>query len=126
MALSVLSGLAFLSLAVYCVLSAVAITAAGAKLLPNQTDNTYPESTNIYAAIDAARTGHLYEVPSLPPYVFQPFGPLYYAINATIARESHLNFGTGEGSHSAADLWLLYLKRGNYFSNPAESFGSRW
>ena len=92
LALSVLSGGAFLSLAIYCVLSAVAITAAGAKLLPNQTDNTYPESTNIYAAIEAARTGHLYAVPSVPPYVLQPFGPLYYAINATIAWESHLNF----------------------------------
>ena len=92
LALSVLSGGAFLSLAIYCVLSSVAITAAGAKLLPNQTDNTYPESANIYAAIDAARTGHLYAVPSQPPYILQPFGPLYYAINATIARASHLNF----------------------------------
>ena len=92
LALSVLSGLAFLSLAIYCVLSSVAISAAGAKLLPNQTDNTYPESTNIYAAIQAAQTGHLYAVPSQPPYVLQPFGPLYYVINAAIARASHLNF----------------------------------
>ena len=35
-ALAVFSGLAFLCLAAYCALGAVAITAAGAKLLPNQ------------------------------------------------------------------------------------------
>ena len=91
-ALAVFSGLAFLCLAAYCALGAVAITAAGAKLLPNQTDNTYPETTNIYAAINAARTGGLYAEPSRPPYVLQPFGPLYYAINAAIARASHLDF----------------------------------
>jgi hypothetical protein len=89
---TLLSGLAFLCLAAYCALGAVAITAAGAKLLPNQTDNTYPETTNIYAAINAARTGRLYAEPSRPPYVLQPFGPLYYAINAALARASHLDF----------------------------------
>src|SRR5580658_9121545 len=68
---TLLSGLAFLCLAAYCALGAVAITAAGAKLLPNQTDNTYPETTNIYAAISAARTGRLYVEPSRPPYVLQ-------------------------------------------------------
>jgi hypothetical protein len=92
LALTVFSVSAFLCLAAYCALGAVAITGAGAKLLPNQTDNTYPETTNIYVAIDAARTGHLYVEPSRPPYVLQPFGPLYYAINAAIARASHLDF----------------------------------
>ena len=92
LALTVFSGLAFLCLAAYCALGAVAITGAGAKLLPNQNDNTYPETPNIYVAIDAARTGHLYVEPSRPPYVLQPFGPLYYAINAAIARASHLDF----------------------------------
>ena len=50
----------------------------------------------------------------LPPYVFQPL-ILHYGINATIARESHLNFELVKGSHSAVDLWLLYLERRNYF-----------
>src|ERR1700692_1809355 len=92
LALTVFSVSAFLCLAAYCALGAVAITAAGAKLLPNQTDNTYPETTNIYAAISAARTGRLYVEPSRPPYVLQPFRPLYYAINAALARASHLDF----------------------------------
>lgn len=70
----------------------MATTVGGARLVRNQTDNTYPESTNIYSAIDAARTGHLYASPSGPPYVLQSFGPLYYVINATIAQASHLNF----------------------------------
>ena len=41
---SVFSGLTFLSSGVHRVLSAVAITAAGAKLLPNQTDKHLPRT----------------------------------------------------------------------------------
>jgi hypothetical protein len=91
-AFTFLSILAFSCLAAYCALGAVATTVGGARLIRNQTDNTYPESTNIYSAIDAARTGHLYASPSAPPYVLQSFGPLYYVINATIAQASHLDF----------------------------------
>src|SRR5665213_3715370 len=90
--LVVLSWVALLALAAYCALGAVTISVAGARLIPNDTDNTYPESANIYSAITAARTGRLYASPSQPPYVLQPFGPLYYATTAAIARLSHLDF----------------------------------
>ena len=87
-----LAGGALLCLMAYCVLGAVMITVGSARLIPNQDENTYPESTIIYSAINAARSGHLYSSPSQPPYVLQPFGPLYYAINATVARAAHLDF----------------------------------
>jgi hypothetical protein len=83
---------ALLCLAAYCVLGAVLTTVGSSKLILNQRDNTYPESTNIYDAINAVRTGHLYSPLSQPPYVLQPYGPLYYLINATIAWASHLEF----------------------------------
>lgn len=92
LALTSLFSLAFLCLVVYCGSGAVMMTIGSAKLIPNQVENTYPESVNIYAAIGAARTGRLYSSPSQPPYILQPFGPLYYLINATIARASHLDF----------------------------------
>jgi hypothetical protein len=92
LALTVLSGCAFLCLTAYCALGALPVTIGGAKLIANQIDNTYPESTNIYSSVEAVRTGHLYASPSQPPYVSQPYGPLYYVINATIAEVSHLDF----------------------------------
>ena len=90
--LTLLSSLAFLSLAAYCALGAAMITVGSAKLIPNPADNTYPESANIYSAVTAARTGHLYSPFSQPPYLLQPYGPLYYAITAAIARASHQDF----------------------------------
>jgi hypothetical protein len=68
------------------------VTIGSARLLANLDENTYPESANIYDAIKAAQTGHLYASPFEPPYVLQPFGPLYYAANMVIARASHLDF----------------------------------
>jgi hypothetical protein len=93
LALTALSGGAFLALVVYCLLGAVMISVGGGNAISSQNENTYPENTVIYAAVHAAQTGHLYSSPSLPPFVLQPFGPLYYLINATIARVSHFDFG---------------------------------
>lgn len=89
---AVLPRVALLCLAAYCLLGAALTTVGSSKLILNQHDNTYPESTNVYVAINAVRTGRLYSPPSQPPYVLQPYGPLYYVINATIAWASHLEF----------------------------------
>jgi hypothetical protein len=91
-ALAVLSAIALICLALYCALSAASVTVGGAKFITNPADTTYPESANIYMAVTAARTGHLYATFTQPPYLTQAYGPLYYAIIAAIARASHLDF----------------------------------
>ena len=85
-ALAVLSAIALICLALYCALSAASVTVGGAKFITNPADTTYPESANIYMAVTAARTGHLYATFTQPPYLTQAYGPLYYAIIAAIAR----------------------------------------
>jgi hypothetical protein len=91
-ALRKISLIAFLCLAAHCIWSASMVTVGSARLLSNWNENTYPESTNIYTAIKGAQTGHLYFPASEPPYVLQPFGPLYYVANVVIAKASHLDF----------------------------------
>lgn len=60
-------------------------------MISAQRDITYPESANSYLAVLGARTGQLYRSYSSPPYVVQPFGPLFYAVNAGIARAASLD-----------------------------------
>lgn len=78
-----------LLLLVYCVGGAALVTIASARMMPTQDDITYPEGATTYLAILAGRTGQLYHSYSSPPYVVQPFGPLFYAMNAAIARASN-------------------------------------
>lgn len=91
-ALAVLSVIALICLALYCALGAASVTVGSAKFITNPADTTYPESANIYMAVTAARTGHLYATFARPPYLTQAYGPLYYAVITAIARASHLDF----------------------------------
>jgi hypothetical protein len=83
--------LAFLSLLVYCTLGSVAVTIEGAWMIRARRDTTFPESVNAYLAILAVRSGQIYHSVASPPYLPQPFGPLFYAMNAVIARASNLD-----------------------------------
>ena len=87
----------FAALIVYCAIGAGVVAISSARMLTNRWDNTYPEGAHVYAAIRAARTGHLYAPFTQPPNIVQSYGPLFYAINAGIARASHL------------DVWLTVL-----------------
>jgi len=78
-----------LLLLVYCVGGGVLVTVESARMIPTQDDITYPEGATTYLAILAGRTGQLYHSYSSPPYVVQPFGPLFYAVNAAVARASN-------------------------------------
>ena len=79
-----------LALLAYCATAAVMVAVASAKLIPNQSENMYPEAPAVYNAILEARSDRLYTSLSEPPYASQPYGPLYYAMNAAIARLSNL------------------------------------
>ncbi len=78
-----------LLLLVYCVGGAALVMIESARMIPTQDDVTYPEGATTYLAILAGRTGQLYHSYSSPPYVVQPFGPLFYAMDAAIARASN-------------------------------------
>lgn len=78
-----------LLLLVYCVGGAALVMVESMRMIPTQNDTTYPEAANAYVAVLAGRTGQLYHSYSSPPYVVQPFGPLFYAVNAAIARASN-------------------------------------
>jgi Dolichyl-phosphate-mannose-protein mannosyltransferase len=81
--------LASVLLLVYCLGCGLLITLQSAKIIRAQRDTTYPEAATAYMAVLAGRTGQLYHSYSSPPYVVQPFGPLFYAVNAAIARASN-------------------------------------
>jgi len=90
-AVTLLTALAFVALVAYCSTGAVMMTVTSARFVPNQRENGYTESPHIYAAVEAARSGHIYLPLSRPPYVLQSYGPLFYIINMEIARASHLD-----------------------------------
>jgi hypothetical protein len=81
--------LASVLLLAYCLGGGLLVTGQSAKLIRAQRDTTYPEGANAYVAVLAGRTGQLYHSYSFPPYVVQAFGPLFYAVNAAIARASN-------------------------------------
>lgn len=101
-AFSISYGIMFAALVAYCVIGAATVVTGGAQMLTNPWDNTLPEGAHVYAAIRAAQTGHLYFPYTQSPYVVQSYGPLFYAINAAIARASHM------------DVWRM-LVRGRLF-----------
>jgi hypothetical protein len=81
----------FVLLVAYCVCCAGALVLESPRLLYNPWENQYFESPQTYAAIYAAQTGKLYIPMSQPPYTLQAYAPLYYAINACVARAAHLD-----------------------------------
>ena len=81
----------FAALFAYCAIGAAVVAIGSGLMLTNPWDNTLPEGAHVYAAIRAARTGHIYSPYTQSPYVVQSYGPLFYAINAAIARASHLD-----------------------------------
>lgn len=86
----ILSRPVFLSLLLYCLLGTVLVVMESASIIPSPVDTTYPEAATAYVALLAGRTGHLYRSYLSPPYVVQPYGPLFYAVNAMFARVTHL------------------------------------
>ncbi|MGB6200461.1 MAG: glycosyltransferase family 39 protein [Candidatus Acidiferrales bacterium] len=75
----------------YCVVGAAILVFGSPRLLHNPWENSYCESPQTYAAIYAAQTGKLYIPMSQAPYTPQAYAPLYYAINACVARAVHLD-----------------------------------
>ena len=96
----------FLLLIVYCILGAWSVTVRSARLLHNPWENTYFESPQTYAAIYASQTGKLYIPVSEPPYTPQAYAPLYYAMDACIARFAHLDM----------DLFIFYARLITYIA----------
>ena len=86
-----LSAIAFGALVVYCIAGAVKLNRESVKLIDNPVDTSIPEGANVYTALRAGATGQLYISYSQRPHVEQPFGPLFYAVMAGIARVSHLD-----------------------------------
>ena len=89
--LAVCRRITFFALLVYCALGAFLILYASARLIPNQWENTYPESPHVWAALHAAETGRLYVPYTQSPYVLESYGPLYYIVNAAMALAAHAN-----------------------------------
>ena len=83
--------LAGFCLIAYCSVGAIMLPFGSAKLIPDQQENTYPESSILYEAILSAKTGHLYFPLLEKPYLSQPYGPLFYATNWIIAESAKLN-----------------------------------
>lgn len=82
---------AFASLAAYCLIGAVIVAVGSARLISNSWDNMYPEGANVFMALRAARTGHLYSSFRESPYLVQSYGPLFYVIAAASAWASQLD-----------------------------------
>ncbi len=83
--------LALACLVVYCVISGVIVAVGSARLLSNPWDTMYPEGANVFVALRAAKTGHLYFSFRESPYLVQSYGPLFYAIAAVSAWAARLN-----------------------------------
>lgn len=96
----------FAILVAYCVVGAATVALDSAALLHNPWENTYFESPQTYAAIYAAQTGKLYIPMTQPPYTPQAYAPLYYAINAAIAKSVHLD----------VDLFIFYARLSTYLA----------
>jgi Dolichyl-phosphate-mannose-protein mannosyltransferase len=82
---------AFASLVAYCLIGAVIVAVGSTRLIGNPWDNIYPEGSNVFVAIRAARTGQLYFSFHESPYLTQSYGPLFYGIAAASAWASRLN-----------------------------------
>jgi hypothetical protein len=82
---------AFACLVAYCVIGAVIVAVGSARLISNPWDTMYPEGANVFMALRAARTGHLYFSFRESPYLVQSYGPLFYVIAAASAWASRLN-----------------------------------
>jgi hypothetical protein len=78
-------------LTAYCFIGASRLIVGSASLLHNPWENANFEAPQVYAAINAAETGKLYVPMSEAPYTPQPYAPLYYAIDAGVARLAHFN-----------------------------------
>lgn len=83
--------LAFASLVAYCLIGAVVVAVGSTRLISNPWDNIYPEGSNVFVAIRAARTGQLYFSYRESPYLTQSYGPLFYTIAAASAWASRLD-----------------------------------
>ena len=114
--------LALYSLLLYCTVGSALTIAGASKIISFHGDLTGSESVNPFVSILAARTGHLYHPLSAPPYVAQPFGPLFYLAGAGIARLSGLDidatFRLGRTLNfvclllCAVTVWLLCRQMG--------------
>lgn len=82
---------AFIALIIYCLIGAIMLPVSSLKLIPNQLENTYPESSVLFEAQLSARTGHLYFPLLERPYLSQPYGPLFYVTNMLIAKSAGLD-----------------------------------
>ena len=82
---------AFACLVAYCLIGAVIVAVGSTRLISNPWDNIYPEGSNAFMAIRAARTGQLYFSFRESPYLVQSYGPLFYAIAAVSAWVSGLD-----------------------------------
>jgi hypothetical protein len=85
------SAMAFAALVGYCIIGALKINSESVRLIRNPLDTSIPEGANVYTALRAGATGQLYISYNQKPHVEQAFGPLFYAVMASIARASHLN-----------------------------------
>src|SRR5208283_163209 len=83
--------LALASLVAYCVISGAIVAVGSARLISNPWDTMYPEGANVFVALRAAKTGHLYFSFRESPYIVQSYGPLFYVIAAISAWASRLN-----------------------------------
>jgi hypothetical protein len=87
--LAIVRRVAILALFIYFGLGAILVVGASIRLIPNNWENTYPESPNVWVAMNAVQTGKLFVSYHQPPYILQSYGPLWYALNATMAWMSH-------------------------------------
>lgn len=85
------SAMAFAALVSYCIVGALKVNSESVKLIGSRLDTSIPEGANVYTALRGGATGQLYISYSQRPHVEQPFGPLFYAVMASIARVSHLD-----------------------------------
>ena len=96
--------LALSALVVYCLVGSCSVNTGSFKLLHNQLDNMIPEGANVFTALRAAETGHLYRSFRESPYVVQSFGPLFYVFSTGVAHFAHLDM----------DLTLLHVREITY------------
>lgn len=87
----ILLPLCWMLLLAYCFLGSVAMVVQSSRLINSPHETTFPEAANVYLAILAGHSGHLYQPFSSPPNVVQPYGPLFYAVNMEIARFSNFD-----------------------------------
>jgi Dolichyl-phosphate-mannose-protein mannosyltransferase len=82
------TAMAFAALVSYCFIGALKVNRESVKLIGDPLDTSIPEGANVYTALRAGATGQLYISYNQRPHVDQPYGPLFYAVEASIARVS--------------------------------------